>query len=78
MMQHPQQGFYNQSVFTSSSIIYHGGEISLRLELLEEGGEEEGGEEEDDGPEEHVGDVGSVVAAGLARELPVEQVTHLG
>lgn len=57
---------------------YPGREVSLRLELLEEGGEEEGGEEEDDGPEEDVRDVGSVVTAGRARELPVEQVTHLG
>lgn len=54
-----------------------GGEVSLRLELLEEGAEEERGEEEDDGPEEDVGDVGPVVTAGLSRELSVEQVTHL-
>ncbi len=51
-----------------------GGEVSLGLELFEEGGEEEGGEEEDDGPEEDIGDVGAyvvVVVAGRADELPV-------
>lgn len=47
-----------------------GGEVSLGLELFEEGGEEEGGEEEDDGPEEDIGDVGAIVAAGRADELP--------
>ena len=46
-----------------------GGEISLGLELFEEGGEEEGGEEEDDGPEEDVGDEGAVMVAGRADEL---------
>lgn len=51
--------------------LYLGGEVSLGLELFEEGGEEEGGEEEDDGPEEDVGDVGPVVAAGRADELAV-------
>jgi len=46
-----------------------GGEVSLGLELFEEGREEEGGEEEDDGPEEDVGDVGTAVAAGRADKL---------
>lgn len=45
------------------------GEVSLGLELFEEGGEEEGGEEEDDGPEEDVGDVGAVRAAGRTDKL---------
>lgn len=48
-----------------------GGEVSLGLELFEEGGEEEGGEEEDDGPEEDVRDEGAVVVAGRADELTV-------
>lgn len=49
-----------------------GGEVTPGLELLEEGREEEGSEEENDGPEEHVGDVGAVVAAGLAHKHPIE------
>lgn len=54
-----------------------GGEVSLCLELLQEGGQEEGGEEKDDGPEENVWDVGSVMATGGALELPTELPTHL-
>lgn len=54
-----------------------GGEVSLGLELLEEGGEEEGGEEEDDGPEENIGDVGTVVAARRAHKLPLKLLTCL-
>lgn len=58
-------------------ISHLGGEVSLRLELLEEGRQEEGGEEEDDGPEEDVWDVGAVVTAGGAQVLPLQLLTHL-
>lgn len=54
-----------------------GGEVSLGLELLEEGGEEEGGEEEDDGPEEDVWDEGSVTAASRPDKLSLQLPTFL-
>lgn len=54
-----------------------GGEVALRLELLEEGGQEEGGEKEDDGPEENIRDVGPGMATGQALELPTQLLTHL-
>lgn len=48
-----------------------GREVSLCLELFEEGGEEECREEEDDRPEEDIWDKGTVMAAGRANEAPV-------
>lgn len=54
-----------------------GGEVSFRLELLEEGGQEEGGEEEDDGPEENIWDVGPVMAAGEALKIPIQLLARL-
>lgn len=54
-----------------------GGEVSLRLELLEERGQEEGGEEENNGPEENVWNVGPMVAAAWTHKLPMKHVTHL-
>lgn len=54
-----------------------GGKVSFGLELLEEGRQEEGGEEEDDGPEENVGNVGAVQAAGGAYEGAFEGLTVL-
>lgn len=55
-----------------------GGEVSLRLELFQEGGQEESGEEENDGPEENIWDVGPVVATGRTQEFPLQLGTHLG
>lgn len=54
-----------------------GGKISLRLELLKEGGQEEGGEEKDDGPEENIWDVGPMMTAGRTHKFPMEYLTHL-
>lgn len=54
-----------------------GGEVSLRLELLEERGQEEGGKEEDDGPEENIWDVGPVMTTGQALEFPTKLLTNL-
>lgn len=56
---------------------YLRGEVAARLELLEEGGHEDGGEEEDDAPEEDVGDVRAVGAAGAALELSVKALALL-
>lgn len=62
---------------TSPGWTHLGGEVSLCLELLEEGGQQEGGEEEDDGPEENIWDVGSHMATGGALEFPTETLAHL-
>lgn len=51
-------------------IMYLCGKVIAELELLEEGGHDDGGEEEDDTPEEDVGNVGSMRAAGAAHKLP--------
>lgn len=48
-----------------------GREVSFRLELLEQGGEEECGEEEDDGPEEHIGDEGPMFSTSRTYKLTV-------
>lgn len=56
---------------------YPGGEVAARLELLEKGGHEDGGEEEDHAPEEDVGDIRAVGAAGGALELAVQHLALL-
>lgn len=48
---------------------YLGGKVVAELEILEEGGHEHGGEEENDTPEEDIGNVGPVGAAGAAYKL---------
>ena len=51
-------------------IMYLSGKVIAELEVLEEGGHDDGGEEENDTPEEDVGNVGPLGAAGAAHKLP--------
>lgn len=54
-----------------------GVKISLRLELLKEGGQAEGGKEEDNRPEENIWDVGPMMTTGRTHKLPMECLAHL-
>ena len=56
---------------------YSGWEIAACLKCLQGAGEDEGGEEENAGPKEHIGSIGSMVAARRARELSMHLLALL-
>lgn len=53
------------------------GEVSPRLELFKEGGQEERGEEENDRPEKNVWDVGPVMTTSRTQKFPFKFCAHL-